>query len=260
MPGTTLNPTAGFFGKLPGRGDFITRQLPKTFITPWDAWLQAALDRSRSHLGESAWREAYRVSPVWRFALDEGVCGTGPYAGILMPSMDRVGRYYPLTLATSLPPGTPLLALATASAAWFDQAETLALSALEQDTLDPELFGQQVAALVQLPSPPPRSAVASSGDAWCCLQPGPALDLSALVPQLADPLLRRAFPHTSLWWTEGSDTLAPCLLLCAGLPSAAHFTALLRGDWRQRGWNELLLARIAGCPQDPAPGQEPGEL
>lgn len=261
MPGTTLGSavTAGFFGKLPGRGDFIDRQLPKSFIAAWDAWLQAALARSRAQLGESGWREAYRVSPVWRFAVDDGVCGNGIYAGIMMPSMDRVGRYYPLTIAAPLPPGAPLLALTVTGAAWFAQAEALALAALEQDHLDPDVFGRQVAALGRpplQPQPPSRPAAKSSGAAWCCSQPGPVLQLTGLIPQLADVLLRRALTAVNLWWTEGADAIAPCLLLCSGLPPVDGFAALLRGDWNQAGWNELLFANAAGCPPDPAHGQE----
>lgn len=258
MSGTALGSAApaGFFGKLPGRGDFIERQLPKRFIAAWDTWLQTALARSRAQLGESGWREAYRVSPVWRFALDDGVCGNGIYAGIMMPSMDRVGRYYPLTIAAPLPPGVPLLALAVVGAAWFSQAEALALAALEQDNLDPEVFGQQVAALGRPPLQPSDRPAAKAGAAWCCSQPGPALQLTGLIPPLADALLRRAFTAVSLWWTEGADHIAPCLLLCSGLPPADGFTALLHGQWNQAGWNELLFASAADGPPEPPPGQE----
>src|SRR5690606_36950533 len=29
----------GFYGKLPSRGDFVSRRLPADFIGQWDAWL-----------------------------------------------------------------------------------------------------------------------------------------------------------------------------------------------------------------------------
>ncbi|MEZ5600327.1 MAG: type VI secretion system-associated protein TagF, partial [Candidatus Competibacteraceae bacterium] len=79
MPGTTVTPTlarpaAGFFGKLPSRGDFIGRHLPKSFVGPWDSWLQTAVAHSRDQLGEN-WQEYYCTSPVWRFALGPGLCG-----------------------------------------------------------------------------------------------------------------------------------------------------------------------------------------
>ena len=50
--------------------------------------------RSRDALGEG-WLETYLTAPVWRFALAAGCCGPAA-AGIWLPSVDRVGRYYPL--------------------------------------------------------------------------------------------------------------------------------------------------------------------
>lgn len=245
MPGTTVIPTpsvltVGFFGKLPSRGDFIGRYLPKAFVAPWDAWLQAAMARSREQMGDAAWRESYRTSPLWRFLLDNGVCGTEAYAGIMMPSMDRVGRYYPLTVAAALPPNPPLLELTTTAAAWFARVEELALAALERDALDLEAFSQEVAMLGAPLAPTAPIAPAAPGMAWHCLLPHGS-DVAQALPLLVTPLLRRAFPATSVWWTEGSPEIDPCLLICAGLPPSAGFAALLRGDWRQSGWNEPLL-------------------
>ena len=48
---------AGFFGKLPARGDFVRAGLPRDFIDSWDGWWQRMLPGSRDRLGE-AWTEA----------------------------------------------------------------------------------------------------------------------------------------------------------------------------------------------------------
>ena len=88
---SSIPPITGFFGKLPGRGDFIGRHLPKSFLDPWDTWLQQAIAQSHIQLG-GLWRECYCTSPIWRFALSPGLCGPAVYTGILMPSVDRVGR------------------------------------------------------------------------------------------------------------------------------------------------------------------------
>lgn len=243
MPGSTLTldrPAAGFFGKLPSRGDFIGRYLPRSFLEPWDGWLQAAIAQSRNQLGE-AWRDAYCISPIWRFAISDGLCGPAGYAGVLMPSVDRVNRYYPLVIAAPLPLGWPLVTLPTAGEAWFQQAEQLALAALQQDVLDLEEFSQRVNAL----GAPPDAGFAESGPptgkAWHCPLPE-ALPLSRTAPALAGYLLRRAFARPSLWWTEGSDCIARCLLICDGLPPIEGFAALLAGDWEKRGWNKKPLA------------------
>ncbi|MGH7057613.1 MAG: type VI secretion system-associated protein TagF, partial [Acetobacteraceae bacterium] len=67
---TALDPVpsaAGFFGKLPARGDFVRAGLPASFITPWDGWIAGALIASREILG-SEWLPAWLEAPVWRFA------------------------------------------------------------------------------------------------------------------------------------------------------------------------------------------------
>src|SRR5512139_3843786 len=92
----------GWYGKIPNLGDFASRRLPSRFIVAWDDWLQRALASSRAQLG-GQWLDLYLTSPVWRFLLMPGVCGSAAWAGVLMPSVDRVGRYFPLTIALELP-------------------------------------------------------------------------------------------------------------------------------------------------------------
>src|SRR5260370_19714540 len=87
----------GFFGKLPSHGDFVSRRLPPAIIAVWEAWLDAGLERSRELLGQG-WLEGYLSIPIWRFAVSAGCCGDPSVAGVLMPSLDRVGRYYPLPI------------------------------------------------------------------------------------------------------------------------------------------------------------------
>lgn len=239
---------AGFFGKLPSRGDFVGRHLPKTFLDPWDAWLQAAIAHSRAQLGE-AWREYYCTSPIWRFALGAGLCGPAAHAGILMPSMDRVGRYYPLAIVVPLQPDWPLFILPSSGETWFLQAERLALDALEHDELNMDDFNQQVAGLGAPPLVDFPAAGTVSGNAWYCPLPE-SLDLLQTSPVLVNYLLHRGFPQHSLWWTTGSDRITRCLLVCAGLPPTAGFAALLDGNWAQWGWNEKWLAGIALYPSD----------
>jgi len=259
VPGTTVIsgvewPMTGFFGKLPSRGDFIGRHLPKSFLEPWDAWLQAAIAQSRKQLGEF-WRECYCTSPIWRFTLGAGLCGPAACAGILMPSVDRVGRYYPLAIIAPLALNWPLLTLPTAGAVWFQQAERLALDALDRDELDLDDFSQQVATLDTPPAADFAMTGAASGNAWHCSLPE-SPDESPISPVLANHLLRKAFPQPSVWWTEGSEQIARCLLICDGMPPVAGFVALLAGNWRHWGWNEPSLVGIADLPGESATAEE----
>ena len=125
MPGTTV----GFYGKLPARGDFVRAGLPRDFTDPWDDWLQGVIAGSQSLMGE-AWLPAFLEAPVWRFTLPRGMCGTQAVLGLMLPSVDRAGRYFPLTFAALSACG-----IAKASGdAWLDTCEAAGRAALEQDT------------------------------------------------------------------------------------------------------------------------------
>jgi type VI secretion system protein ImpM len=132
----------GWYGKLPTLGDFASRRLGSDFIEPWDAWLGAGLARQREALGE-AWLEAYLHSPTWRFvAMPGALPGRDPlpaYAGVLMPSVDRVGRYFPLTLAAPLATLPPSAAALEALLGWLHRLEDVALDALQDDWTIEEL-------------------------------------------------------------------------------------------------------------------------
>jgi type VI secretion system protein ImpM len=90
--------TCGFYGKLPSQGDFVSRRLPWEFTSAWDDWLQQGMQASRAALGER-WLELYLSAPIWRFHLAPGVCGPMGWRGLFFASVDRVGRYFPFTLA-----------------------------------------------------------------------------------------------------------------------------------------------------------------
>lgn len=95
----------GWFGKLPGMGDFAHRRLPEAFRSVWDPWLQRGLARLRDRHAD--WTSHYLEAPVWCFALGAQVVGERGWMGVLMPSVDGVGRYFPFTLAVELDEGVP---------------------------------------------------------------------------------------------------------------------------------------------------------
>lgn len=128
----------GFVGKLPKHGDFVQRGLCAEFLDVWEAWLPHVLNESREQLGQQ-WLEAYRFCPIWRFVLGPGIVGDRAWAGAFMSSIDKVGRYFPLTVAQPLPPtSTVFAALLSASAAhtWFEPLEAAMLDILGHEGLD----------------------------------------------------------------------------------------------------------------------------
>jgi type VI secretion system protein ImpM len=123
MPDPALRLRPGFHGKMPARGDFVQAGLPRGFTVAWEAWLNRALPHSREQLGE-IWEDCWLEAPIWHFALAAGLCGPDAVLGVWMPSVDRVGRHYPLTLAVCGDGG---------GAAFLEAACATGLDALMQD-------------------------------------------------------------------------------------------------------------------------------
>lgn len=241
-PGTA----PGFFGKIPDKGDFVVRRLSRAFLDPWEAWLHAALEASRCQLTE-AWLPAYLTSPIWRFALSAGLCGDAVVAGLIMPSVDRVGRYFPLVVAAALPDCANPAELPAAADDWFERAELLALSALEESFLF-ERFDLDVAA-IGLPvwtseNEPAESAHSAAGGHSLRggrVPVGLAANLARAYPLLVHRLLTAACRRYSLWWTTGSAQIEPSLLYCEELPPITGFAAFLDGQWERWGWTGAAL-------------------
>lgn len=215
--------TPGFFGKVPTRGDFVRRALPATFITPWDDWLQAGLAGAKETLGDP-WLDIYLTSPVWRFALSVELVGASAVAGVLMPSVDSVGRYFPFTLACVLD-GAPAPMQLRAESEWFQRAEVLALGVLAEDSSLDELI-EGLGAL-GCPAPPPPMLLDDA--AW-------RFDEAA--DRLTHGLAALFAPPYALFWTQGSTRVRPTTLFSRQLPSARQFAALLDGAWSDHGWCE----------------------
>jgi len=171
MPGEDLT-APGFWGKLPTTGDFVARRLPAPFVRAWDRWV--------------AWHLAPRCG-AWpagglRFLI--ALPGLPSMTGVAVPSADRSGRAFPLTLAA---PRDRL-----AAAAWYDalavagaEAAGGALDAAALDarllTLLPEpaVWARPVAPLLLWTGT--RAALAADPAA-----PGPALDALLAAPAEAD--------------------------------------------------------------------------
>ncbi len=226
----------GFYGKVSTHGDFVSRRLPRTFLDPWDHWLQECLRCTHEQLGPD-WLDVYLTSPVWRFALSAGVCGDAGWAGVLIPGVDRVGRYFPLTVAAPLPPRTGTLRAVIDAEAWFSELERVALSSLD-DAFDLDRFDRQVEALGPLPLPPggPESAAAPGDSVAWHFALGAGGVGAAPWPALAGGLLDMLLPHHSVWRTAGSDRVRPSLGVCHGLPPACSCAALMDGQWTRWGW------------------------
>ncbi len=188
MPGAL---SAGFCGKLPARGDFVRLGLPHGFVEPWDGWVTCVLTGSRALMG-ARWVPAWLEAPVWRFSLPPGTCGPGAVLGVMLPSVDRVGRYYPLTLATVFGPDCQPPAQEQCNS-WLDECEEAGRAAVERDATP-----EQVAALLR-----PLDACGAT-----------------------------AAPAASLWWTAGSPRVEAGRWSLRALPGPDAFATMLGNSER----------------------------
>jgi len=232
--------SAGWYGKIPVTGDFIARRMPSSFSEAWDRWLQAAIAGSRERLG-GRWRDTFLSMPIWRFVLSPGMLTQNAWAGIMAPSVDAVGRYFPLAVASALPSASlDVVGTLLAAEAWFDQIEAIALSAIAPAADSAAIDG----AIVQQPFrtewlryPAGRDDTVPIRGAkpqmlWVLLGArtgqAPAREVLELAERLAEP--------TSAWLAEESEMFGRCLLLCEALPPAEQYSAMMDGRWVEHGW------------------------
>lgn len=210
-----MSPGFGAFGKMPALGDFFRLNLPRDFVDVWDGWLQAGIATLRDRMGV-AWDGCYLSAPIWRFSLPRGQAGDAAMVGVMMPSVDRVGRQFPLTLACPVDLDTPAEAHFL-NAPLFDQLENLALESLD-DAMTRDRLQERLADL-----PPPVTQVIEPQ-----MQDHPGgLTLSAQAP-LQPLLARQSLPKAALsrgMWSmilDGDHRL----ISCDGLPNTTQMQGL----------------------------------
>ena len=218
-----------YYGKLPARGDFVGRRLPRETVNLWDGWLQEAIAASRDAIG-GTWLELYLVSPLWRFVLPAGLCGGRGLAGVMMPSVDKVGRAFPLMLAAELDAAISPDVLLAGASAWFAAIEDLALSALAEDFALERLDAPIAVSPLSVPAGSLAARPIDLGPIGHCQPLGGADDTRLLAENGGGA-------DRSFWWTTGSERVAPVLVLARGLPAPEGFAAFIDGDWAGRGWS-----------------------
>jgi type VI secretion system ImpM family protein len=231
----------GLYGKLPSHGDFLRRRTSDAFVDAWDHWLQECIAASRAALTER-WLEVYLTSPVWRFACAGGVCGPDGVVGVMVPSVDRVGRYFPLTLVATLPKDVGVMNVVAHGTTFFESAERLLVATLEAEQVDFEAFDTDVAALAETLQPfgrpplvileAPSSAVLDKAtDVPWQMPIAAAGEVGDAFGQLLSHRLSSLYQPFTIWWSDGSSDVQPTCLIGKGLPKPSTFAALLDGSW-----------------------------
>ncbi|MGZ5272626.1 MAG: type VI secretion system-associated protein TagF, partial [Ramlibacter sp.] len=177
----------------------------------WDTWLQACMLESQRQL-EEQWLTHYLTSPVWRFAISPGILGPEGLGGVMMPSVDRVGRYFPLMLAATGAP--PLLDWFQKHAEWYDAIEELARASLDTEFRLEQFDG------VAEPGVIPLAPFLSTSSAH----------RFSFHDDVDQQVIAAAMQGRSLWWTEGSPSVEASVLLSANMPGPQEFSAMLNGS------------------------------
>jgi type VI secretion system protein ImpM len=234
---------AGWYGKLPSLGDFAARRLSDAFVTPWDAWLAQRVGETQAALGAD-WLALYLTCPVWRFfAMPGAIAPTlaSCWTGVVMASVDRVGRHFPLTIAASLPSAPATGAEIAALWKWLSAIEAVALAALDFDHTIERLDAQLAALPVPSVSPPRAEARAAVlHQPWIVQSPDALPD--TLARTFASAWQSEVY-GMSMWTSAQTACAAPDTAPAAdpagaprpftvwpvyGLPDVALFTTLLR--------------------------------
>lgn len=88
-----------WYGKLPSRGDFVSRGLPRSWSRSWDEWLQRGLALAARQPGAASLRERLQAMQPWACAFGPVLPGEPMWLGAVVASCDRVGRIFPTLLA-----------------------------------------------------------------------------------------------------------------------------------------------------------------
>ena len=217
----------GAFGKMPALGDFFRLRVAQDFVTVWDAWLQEVLLTSRDLLGDR-YDDCYMTAPVWHFVLGPGLAGAQGVMGVIMPSVDRVGRQFPLTLVGPSGPGAPLHILAYQMQA-FATLENLALAALGDDMTRDSL--SDALANVGLLAPAPGGQLVRGAQGQALIGSAPQAAIADLALELAPGDLHQG----GVWSTvvDGQTRISFWQGLPRG-PAAAALFDMDAGYWTGR--------------------------
>ncbi len=214
----------GFFGKLPTHGDFVSSGLGPKFQAFLDTWLQAGMQAAQLAM-DGVWEQYFRSMSPWRFVIERGIWGDITVAGVIAPSLDRVGRSFPLVIAAQIHDYADDPQRLYFDHAWFTAAEGIAETAGKRDFE----IGRFTESVRRLRSPRP-------------IEPDDGDDL------------RRSLGRSVLWWRIDVEDRQPKGFRTPGAPKPEDFSRLV-SEGATRAVNEPSpISRTPAVTQTPSAG------
>ena len=73
--------------------------------------------------------------------------------------------------------------------------------------------------------------------------------LGPAVLGLTHQMLLQRVGDYSLWWSLGSEAVAPSFLISDGMPAAMNYAGMLNGDWTSGTWTEMPVTIYSPAEQ-----------
>lgn len=234
------NTMIGLYGKLPAHGDFVQRNLPAGFINVWDEWQQHFIAGTKEQLSEN-WLDIYLTSPLWRFVFSSGVVDENNWAGVMIPSVDRVGRYFPFSIVKKLPQSINAFEFMKMQSEWFSTIESLALAALDGQIMIDDLANELDNLNVDLTSNYSLLGFNMESDGFQFDMSFEDNSMSEVYPLLLNSIMTKTFQSYSVWQTTGSERVGPCMFTSQGLPDVQKMPAMMTGEWKNYQWQQPFM-------------------
>ncbi|MBJ7549765.1 type VI secretion system-associated protein TagF [Marinomonas ostreistagni] len=223
--------TIGIYGKLPAHSDFISDSIHSEVSNELYEWGQTSLYHSQQQLSEMDWLSAYLVSPIWRMCVPPTDKRKHAWIGIMVPSVDAVGRYFPLFLVFEIESKHICVEwLFKEADALFSMLEKVSLEALQKRLPLNDVKQQLAEALVSFELGDDLQVPAG-------LVNGESLSLKQLTSEELMAFLPTPLNNIqgSLWWSFGDvHGRKDPFVMAKNLPNVEDYLFLLTGNAMQK--------------------------
>jgi type VI secretion system protein ImpM len=223
----------GFFGKLPGYGDFVQRNVCPEFVKYWDNWVLKSLSSSQEQLGD-LWKSKYFNSPIWRFVISQNTLSQTPVAGFIMPSVDKAGRCYPFTVVCQAELEVNPFTFARKIDLIHEVAEDFTLSLLENKRPDLDeitsVLNETYKSVQESTCQNAEIKAVSSVMELACVTEIDTLDFTVGNESFLQMLLEKQNINMSIWSMGNTVGTNPQIRYFSGMPPTDNYYSFLVAD------------------------------